>query len=201
MGWSPDWARSLDVSPLAVVLVWIACLFCSILVHELGHALAARQFGWPPKIMLYYFGGLAMYHPTSRNTPARSIWIALAGPFAGFVLFGLIMGLQEFLVKSGTRISPLSAYALLQLRYINLWWGLVNLLPVLPLDGGRVAQEVCQLVNPRRGDSVAMRIGILTGTVVCLYFAQMQRLYPAFLFGYLAYMNVQSLQARQRGPW
>ena len=42
---------------LSLVAIWIGCLFLSILVHELGHALAARSFGWPPDIVLHGFGG------------------------------------------------------------------------------------------------------------------------------------------------
>lgn len=204
MGWSPGWALALGTNVLAVLLMWLACLFVSILVHEMGHALAARRFGWPPEIVLYYFGGVAMYRPTGGHTPSRSIFISFAGPLAGFCLFGLLVVFERSWLEAGRSFSPLTKYTLIQLKYINLWWGLVNLLPVLPLDGGRISEQVCMLLNRRRGLEFSIRVGILAAAGVAIFFAlnkDTYGIYPVFLFGYLAFLNVQSLQAAQRGPW
>ncbi len=74
---------------LPLLILWTFCLLVSILIHELGHALAFRQFGMNASIVLYHFGGLAI--PTSSFSPGRSsgslspkqdIWISLAGPLA-----------------------------------------------------------------------------------------------------------------------
>ena len=83
MGWNPN--------DIKMTLIWIACVFVSILVHELGHALTARYFGWPPEIVLYHFGGLAMFQPYSGMTTKRSIIVSAAGPFAGFAFLGAVM--------------------------------------------------------------------------------------------------------------
>jgi hypothetical protein len=64
------------------LVLWVAVVFVSILVHELGHALAARAHGWEPWITLHGFGGLASYRPT-RQTPRSRILITLAGPAPG----------------------------------------------------------------------------------------------------------------------
>ena len=64
MGFSEGWARELQVNVLVPILLWTGVVFVSILVHELGHALMARNFGWPPNITLYHFGGLASFQPS-----------------------------------------------------------------------------------------------------------------------------------------
>lgn len=79
---------------LGVIAIWIGCLFVSILVHELGHALAARSFGWPPDIVLHGFGGFARYSPGFGYTRRRAIWISFAGPLAGFGLFAIVFGVH-----------------------------------------------------------------------------------------------------------
>ena len=68
---------------LALIGIWVAVVFVSILVHEMGHALAIRYFGWDPHVVLHYFGGYAAYVPTWGQSPRRSIIISFAGPGAG----------------------------------------------------------------------------------------------------------------------
>ncbi|HSG70615.1 MAG TPA: site-2 protease family protein, partial [Planctomycetaceae bacterium] len=138
---------------LGIVLVGISCVFVSILIHELGHALLARQFGWPPNIVLYYFGGLAYYTPTWGQTRGKSIAISLAGPGAGFLLYGLVRGLRYYYQMNHPGIfeSYYVSSAFFFLEFLNLWWGILNLLPIFPLDGGRVAQEIFQGINYSRG--------------------------------------------------
>ena len=76
------------------LLIWIVVVFVSILVHELGHALAFRRFGADADIVLYAFGGLAI--PTNSIAGrGRRILVSLAGPIAGFVLFGIVYGTNQ----------------------------------------------------------------------------------------------------------
>ncbi len=115
-----------------LVLVGIGCMFVSILVHELGHALTAMKFGWPPHIVLYYLGGYASYTPSYGHTPQRSILISLAGPGAGFLLYGIVCGVEVWLKQQpGYPYRYYMAFhAVHLLKWINLFWGLINLLPV-----------------------------------------------------------------------
>jgi Zn-dependent protease len=85
---------------------------------------------------------------------------------------------------------------------VNILWGLINLLPVYPLDGGRVAREVCTLGNPRRGIVMSLRISIIVGAVMAAVAAlAWNSLYTAILFGYLAYSSYRTLDAYQRNVW
>lgn len=177
-----------------LVVIWIGCVFVSILVHEMGHALTARFFGWPPDVLLYHFGGLAMYHPTWGYTTSRSILISFAGPAAGFLLYGLTLVVEYLLIQTGTAPGIYWMVALFMLAQINLWWGLINLLPVLPLDGGQICRDTCTALRLKRGHDVALKIGIVVGAGVAIYALAHKEMYIGLLFGFLAFQNWQSLQ-------
>ena len=179
---------------MLLLLAWIAVVFVSILVHELGHALTARAFGYPPRILLYHFGGLAMYEPHINYTAAKSILISLAGPAAGFLLFGIC-----YLLRPALPDDQVAREALWMLVWVNLFWGLVNLAPVLPLDGGHVCREVCISMSPSRGMNWALIVSIATGAAICGGFFMIQYPYGGILFGLLAVQNYMELQ--QRRAW
>jgi Zn-dependent protease len=147
-------------------LIWIAIVLASILVHELGHALAFRRFGADSHIVLYVFGGLAV--PWAQVYGRwRRIVVALAGPFAGFLLCGLVWGSNK--MYEWAPQSPHLAFTYLFLIGINLYWGLFNLLPVFPLDGGQVSQEVCGGIWRNRGQRIALQISFVVACLVALY--------------------------------
>lgn len=178
---------------------WVAIVFVSILVHEMGHALMAAAFGYPPRIVMYHFGGLAMFEPYSRFTTGKSILITLAGPGAGFILFGLTLFVNVMLFQTGAvqELSPLADFILTQMIFVNLVWGLVNLLPVLPLDGGQICRDVCTSISPHRGMEASLVIAIAVGAAVAVFALRQQQLYMGILFGMLAFENFQELQRRR----
>lgn len=196
---------------LSLVAIWVGCLFVSILVHELGHALAARSYGWPPDIVLHGFGGFARYSPGHGYTRQRAIWIAFAGPLAGFGLFAIVFGLRLVLQKGLVEQQPWAInlissnagfgiqFAIMQLEYINLFWGLVNLMPVFPLDGGRICFELCNGRGSYSGQSRAYQIGMMAAGMTALYFANQNRFLAALMFGSFAYENYQSYTRAKRG--
>src|SRR4051794_13719319 len=73
------------------VLLWVSICLVSVLVHELGHALAFRSFGDFSEIVLYVWGGLTRPLRSSRKTTLEQILIALAGPVAGFLLGAIVV--------------------------------------------------------------------------------------------------------------
>jgi stage IV sporulation protein FB len=188
------------------LLTWMLAVFVSILVHELGHALTARSFGYPPRILLYQFGGMAMYEPYRDYTRSRSIAITLAGPGAGFLLFGLTLAFRllvyPFLPAADLppRTAELLDHAIWVLLFINLAWGLLNLLPVLPLDGGQVCRDVCSILSPHRGVIYAAWISVFVaaGAAALLFMAGM--IFGAILFAMLCVQNFTAIQ-ESRGGW
>ena len=197
LGWG-----AMDSGP-PYLLMWVVVCFVSILAHELGHALVARWMGCQVvEVALYMMGGVATYLPGRIHTQGKSILIALAGPAAGFILWALMLFVfQDPLLLFAFKYLdpaavPLIADGVFQWEYINLWWGLVNLLPVLPLDGGRVLEAVCSSMSPFRGEVYARKISVLVGGLVAAYFLTHGMTYPGILFLSIAMMNVQSLQNR-----
>src|SRR3954464_14722355 len=81
LGFNPN-----DPRPILLVS-WVAIAFVSILLHELGHAIAFRLFGINPSITLYGMGGLTSGQ--GRLTPVESIAVSLAGPLSALFLLGL----------------------------------------------------------------------------------------------------------------
>lgn len=194
MGWNPN--------DMKMTLIWIACVFVSILIHEMGHAIMARHFGWPPEIVLYHFGGLAMFQPYSGMTTTRSIIISAAGPFAGFAFLGAVLFFKEIAFRLGLW-DQLSREAELYVRvtfyylyFINLYWGLVNLAPVLPLDGGHICEDICKAVKRDRGDVLAMQISMVTAGLLAAYFFKQDFRYAGIMFALFAFFNFQAYQNR-----
>jgi stage IV sporulation protein FB len=196
---------------LSLVVIWVGCLFVSILVHELGHALAARSYGWPPDIVLHGFGGFARYSPGHGYTRKRAIWIAFAGPLAGFGLYAVVQCAHLWLLAGRAEEQPwainlLSSnagagvlFAIRQLTFINLFWGLVNLMPVFPLDGGRICFELCNGRGSYSGQARAYQIGMMAAGLMALYFANLEMYLAALMFGSLAYQNYQFYSQTKRG--
>lgn len=196
MGWNPD--------DLKFTWIWIACVFVSILVHELGHAIMAKIFGWPPQIILYHFGGLAVYQPYSGLTTQRSIIISAAGPMAGFILFGIVWGFRYYSIRFGLwdGFSPQArgyiGLAFYDLIFINLYWGLINLAPVLPLDGGHICEDICKSVKRYRGDILALQISMVVAGGLAVYFFTHQCRYAGIMFALFGVFNFQMYQQRNR---
>ncbi len=195
------------------VLVWIACVFVSILVHELGHGLAARSLlRQQPAIILHMMGGLCTFERNNR-APWRQLAILLLGPGAGFLLFLLvavlgtaILGIAPFgmaLVHQPPRwflTSPanqLIQEAYFDLLVINLFWTIFNLLPIYPLDGGQATHTLFSMRNAREGPKWCFIVSIGIAAVLAVYFYQRDMTFNALLIGYFGLINFQNLQATQ----
>nr|WP_255216199.1 site-2 protease family protein [Pseudenhygromyxa sp. WMMC2535] len=202
--------RGAGINMLLGMALWAAAVFVSILVHELGHALMARAFGWPPRIVLYGMGGLAIYSPGRQQTRKSRILIDFAGPGAGFLLGALILGtvlvsghsvqLPGLPVHIGNGPSFTAGAGRLELfvlfmLYVNIFWGLLNLAPVQPLDGGGIAKAIIEKYRPRDAWSIALKLGIGTAvTLAAVGLFLWQSVFLALMFGMLAYNNWQMLQ-------
>jgi stage IV sporulation protein FB len=173
-------------------IVVVAAILISILVHELGHAVLQRAFGGQPEIVLYAFGGYASAYGVRENW-WRNILIALAGPFAGFFLAGLVWGYE---LLAGEPEAPLAYLFVKAMFWINVIWGLINLLPIWPLDGGRVAREVLTLqMKPATGIVVSLAISAVVAAGLALgLWVKTQSIWNTALFGMLAYQSYETMQ-------
>jgi len=149
-------------SPLSIGS-WVAAVFVSVLVHELGHALLAQRFGYRASMVLHGFGGTT-YRSGGyvRTTTWREVGISLAGPGAGFVL-GAVAIATRFLLAD--RVPFLHLF-LIDVVYCCVVWGFLNLLPMLPLDGGNVMVQLTRRYfprSPRLPWYVSMGTGLVSG--------------------------------------
>lgn len=186
------------------LLVWVGCVFFSILVHEFGHALTAKLFGAEPSIVLYTFGGLAVYRNPQEDL-RRRLLVLIMGPGAGFLLMGATILVASVAFKASpldvwhyhfpAGTTPLAALATVFLIEINLYWGILNLLPIMPLDGGQIAMVLLSMHNGREGLRRAYIVSLVAAGLVAIYFIRTEQYINALLFGYLGMMSYQNLQA------
>lgn len=142
----------------AIGVIWgcllLVSVFACVILHELGHSIVAMRYGvHVQRILLLPIGGMAQFDRIPRE-PGRELAITLAGPAVNFVLFGLLA-----LVLHGFSIEQVAPFPLnlRQLAYslaaINLVMGVFNLIPVFPMDGGRIFRAL-----------LAMKVDYLTAT-------------------------------------
>lgn len=144
-----DLAATLQGSARFVVAAaFVVLLYVSVLIHELSHSLVARGFGLPVRrILLYPLGGFSEIE-REPPTPGREFVVSAAGPALSLVLAAAGYGLMH-LVTPGTITGTLVS----QLRWANLVVGLFNLLPGLPLDGGRMLRAAIWKLTGRQSAS------------------------------------------------
>lgn len=161
----------------------------SILVHELGHASAARGFGLRPvRIALHGFGGTTT-HPWSGSS-AKELVITVMGPLFGFGL-AIAAGLSLLFPVGG------AARDLLWLAMaLNLGWSVFNLLPIFPMDGGRaLGFALCTVLPERPSWLFTHALGVLLGAGLAIWAMASGDLWIAMFGGMFAWQNVQGVQA------
>ena len=139
--------------PAAEQILWVVVVFFSILVHEIGHAFSARTLGQRTHVVLHSLGGLTIFDENRSVRPGwQQAFIAFCGPFAGFILAGVVYTFMPLLVD--TRSGAFGALYF-HLLWVNIVWGLVNLLPVWPLDGGQRVRSLMVEFAGDRGFSIS----------------------------------------------
>jgi Zn-dependent protease len=162
-------------------LTWTGIVFLSVLIHELGHAFAARAFGAKPAIFLHGFGGLTVYSTQGLSfTRPRQFLVSAAGPLAGFAL-----GLAALIVWSKVEMTAGQKSVVQMLWFVNFAWGVINLLPVLPLDGGHLLAAV---LGPKRAFATAVISGVVATAVVVAGIAYLKAgaIFLVIIFGFAA---------------
>ncbi|MBI2267142.1 MAG: site-2 protease family protein [Armatimonadetes bacterium] len=149
-----------SLSPPAAIVTGILAtvlLFSSILLHELSHSLVALRSHVPiSSITLFIFGGVARMDEEPHG-PGEELAIAAAGPLTSFVLSFVFHLIHLSDLSAFLWVKALSRY----LAFVNLFLGLLNLLPGFPLDGGRIVRAVLWYFfkDLRRATKYASRLG------------------------------------------
>ena len=152
----------LSGADLRVLVAWIAIVFVSVMLHELGHATVGLGFGLSPSIQLHGMGGTTSWSGGPALSTGRRILISLAGPFAGFALAAIV----RYALGPGVfPPTPLGGFVYDNLLFVNFGWGVLNLLPMLPLDGGNVMTQVLNALTGGRGEGPARIVSIVVASL------------------------------------
>jgi len=172
------------------IALFVIAGFTSILIHELGHALTARSYGTQPYIVLQAFGGYAAY-PAGVMTRWQSFLITAAGPAAQ-----LFLALVAFVAKNRLEVymneNILSFFN--DLIWVSVLWAVLNLVPVVPLDGG---QMLAAIMGPKR-IKITLWVSVVAGVFfgIGLYLWLELIFFPLFM-GMLAWQSFQLLRQQR----
>ncbi|MBI1917693.1 MAG: site-2 protease family protein [Planctomycetes bacterium] len=203
----------LRVFGIPAFLVVIACVFVSILIHELGHVIVGNSFGSHGHIVLWAFGGLAI-GSTQLDNRWKRIAVTFAGPGIQLILYGLLRLADPYIPRpEDFEARVLVEVAVGEMLWINLFWALLNLLPIFPLDGGQIARDLFTWFTPRNGVRFSLQLSIGLSLLLAVHAFAAERtgqsipylpvgVGPAIFFLMFAGVGFQTLQAEnERTRW
>lgn len=176
----------------ALALAWLVIAFAGVLLHELGHALTARAFGQSPRIALHAMGGVTYWSARSELGAGKRVAISAAGPGVGVVL-----GLAAWIVQGVAGLTRDEGPAGVVLDYfiwVNLGWGVFNLLPMMPLDGGNILAGGLEGLFGAGGRLAARGVSIAVAVGAAALFLAGGAFLGAALCALFIYTNVHALR-------
>jgi len=179
----------LNTSTVQGTFIWMFIILFSVLIHEFGHALTALAFGQKAQIELVGFGGVTKREGKELK-PWQEFVIVLNGPLAGFALCGACWWAQQVLIQSQPNSLPV--YIFTVSFYVNMFWTILNLMPVLPLDGGKLLSIVLEYFFGVRGPKIAFFISLLISSVLGIFFFIDRAFLAGSLFFLLAFESYKS---------
>src|SRR5262245_21264120 len=161
--------REPGASAAVLLVLWVAVVVISTLMHELGHAWASVLFGYRPAIRLVWMGGSTLPNGGAPIPLTRNVLLTPAGPLSGL----LVAAVSMVLLRVTEALTSGGGYAQIGLAWlieVNWAWSLFNLAPVPPMDGGQVATALLIRAFGRRGFLFAHLIALLICAAGVAYF-------------------------------
>jgi Zn-dependent protease len=149
-------------------VIWTACLFIIVLMHEFGHSLACRSVGGhADEIFLWPFGGVAYVKPPQR--PGATLWSIAAGPLVNVLLWPILTVVLAVGDNFNWSDKAPTVYEIIRTAWqINIGLLIFNMLPVYPLDGGQIFQSILWFFIGRAASILVASILGFLGTI-CLF--------------------------------
>jgi len=162
------WRQGGDLGSAVGSVLFLLAIFATIVLHELGHALTARQFGIRTRdITLLPIGGIARLE-RMPDVPRHELWVALAGPAVNLAIAAIVFGFSTLAGMHPTiALAEASTGTIDRFIGINVWLAVFNLIPAFPMDGGRVLRA---LLAERMDYVRATQIAAFLGQGVALLF-------------------------------
>lgn len=171
----------------ALLAAWVVIVFVSVLAHELGHALTARRYGADVSITLTTFGGFTRWSMGRGGmSPGRRAVIAAAGSGVGIVLGLSILG--AYLLTRPWGATPETVVVLVV--WVNVGWGVLNWLPIRPLDGGHLVLALLDLAVPRHAERIAAVVFLVTGLAALAAALYFDLIFAALLAGFMTWAEI-----------
>lgn len=182
IGWI--WTTSFVGALMCVVVILVSVLF-----HEFGHALTAVVFGQKTRIELAAFGGF-----TYREGRKLRLWeefiVVLNGPIAGFLIFVVAYLVYRYVPIENQLLSFTVRFTFVA----NLFWTIINLVPVMPLDGGHLLSIVLEAIFGFKGIKMAIIIGLVVAVAISIFFFTIGQFLVGALFLILTFESFRSLR-------
>lgn len=183
-------ASSPERLQMLIGFLLVAC--ASVLIHELGHALTMRNYGdRQVGILLYAFGGLA--RGSRWLSRQEDIFVSAAGPFTQLAA-AMVMW---WVLDAWKPESRLVYYTLRSFQHISIFWALLNLLPIIPLDGGHISRA---LFGPMR-QRAALTLSLICAVGMAFFALQHFGIISVFFFGMFAWNNYKELRGEPQVQW
>jgi len=170
-------------------LIWIPILFLSVLIHELAHAAMFGIFGYgSSEIVLRGMGGVT--YNRQKGKAWQDMIISLAGPLSSFALMFLCIWI--YAAVPAARQDAMLAVFLPYMAWANKFWGLFNLIPVAPLDGGHAVREFLNIfLRDRTSFVIYVWIAMIAGGGVAIWFLLHRTFFIALYVGWFVYIAFQ----------
>jgi stage IV sporulation protein FB len=173
---------------------WVLVVLVSVLAHELGHALVAARWGVVYRITLHGAGGETHWRALGEDNWRRRVLVSLAGPSGGFVLAGLAWLVLPIVVRQPA-LFPV--YRLVwDLLMVNLLWGVFNLLPLPPLDGGHILEAVLDRFAWAWSKWLAPLIGAITAAGAIVWAISAEQAWTILLLGFYGFQCAATFKRR-----
>ena len=174
---------------LAGTLLSVVVILYSVLFHEFGHALTGVLFGQKTRIELAAFGGFT-YREGRKLKLWEEFFVVFNGPFFGLLLFAIAsLSLHYFTITNPSLLFMVKFTAL-----ANLFWTIVNLVPVLPLDGGHLMSIILQAIFGFKGIKMAIFVGLIVGALMSIFFFVIGQFLVGAIFSILTFESFRSLR-------
>lgn len=178
----------------ADIVMWAAVVAFSVLVHELGHAGVCLLWGSGADVVLHGFGGATRPRDLREFGTWRTAALNLAGCVAGGTLAAAALGVLVGLSVAKVVVPPVAKEVLVGLVEINIWFSIFNLLPIMPMDGGKFVSGLLTARWGVNGTRAAHGFGLVLGGAAALYFLKRGAFFGALLTGAMAAGEARALQ-------